>query len=533
MRELAEALKKRAGLRMRQGVVSAVTGSTCSVFVGGSSVPVDGVQHLNSCSPQAGDVVWITSDGADLWIVGTHGDPPPIDPALLPTFETYFTDADTPGAPSPVAGLAGAAGFTQITLSWALPPEAMWRTWQVFEGTTSGFTPGTPVLTTDKTVVSIAHVTGSGPWYYKVRAINSLGVASTDVQVGPFTLAAVTAVDIGPGSVLATKLAANAVDLASAVVTGQVAAAKLADNAVTQAKIAAGAVGTAELAAGSVIAGKIAAGTIVAADIAANTITGGNIAANSIVGANIGAGTLTANEIAADAITTAKIAAGAVTTNELAALSVTAAKIAAGTITGDKIVAGTITSSNIAAGSIYTADLNVADVQAGIVTAARINALTLNAIEITGGTITGTTIRTAASGARTELISTFQGVKFYSGQTGETAPGSIASATTGFLKDVVITSPNFGSGVASIRISKEFGSLGMVTLDAEVAQATGHIYVGGRVDIQTDWSEQGSNDGIWIQDSFYGSERWHLYFNSNTKRLTVSNGTTPYSVVLA
>ena len=65
MKELAEALKHRAGLQMRQGVVTAVTGSTNSVLLGGSDVPVDEVQHLNSCAPQIGDVVWITSDGAD------------------------------------------------------------------------------------------------------------------------------------------------------------------------------------------------------------------------------------------------------------------------------------------------------------------------------------------------------------------------------------------------------------------------------------------------------------------------------------
>ncbi|HQF96682.1 MAG TPA: hypothetical protein PLS46_21125, partial [Microthrixaceae bacterium] len=75
MKELAEALKAKAGLRMRQGVVSAVDGSTVSVLIGGSTVAVDGVHHLNSVAPQVGEVVWIASDGADLWILGTHGDP--------------------------------------------------------------------------------------------------------------------------------------------------------------------------------------------------------------------------------------------------------------------------------------------------------------------------------------------------------------------------------------------------------------------------------------------------------------------------
>jgi hypothetical protein len=74
MKELAEALKRRGGLRMRQGVVTAVDGATNSVLIGGSTVPVDGVHHLNSCAPAVDDVVWITSDGADLWILGTHGE---------------------------------------------------------------------------------------------------------------------------------------------------------------------------------------------------------------------------------------------------------------------------------------------------------------------------------------------------------------------------------------------------------------------------------------------------------------------------
>ena len=223
---------------MRQGVVTAVSGDTCSVLIGGSDVAVDGVQHLNCCAPAIDDVVWIASDGADLWIIGTHGDPPPIDPARLPAFETYFADADPAGAPAPVTGLEGAAAMTGVMLSWDLPPEAMWRTWEVYEGASPGFTPGTPILTTTATVVTIAHDPGSGPWYYKVRALNSRSEASADVEAGPFTLPALPEVELGPGSVHAENMAAGAVDLASAVVAGQLLAAKLADNAVTQDKLA-------------------------------------------------------------------------------------------------------------------------------------------------------------------------------------------------------------------------------------------------------------------------------------------------------
>ena len=211
---VAAQIRRPPGLRMTQGVVSAVSGPTCSVLIAGSTVAVSGVQHLNSCAPAVGDVVWIASDGADLWIIGTHGAPPPIDPALLPTFESYFTSYDTPGDPAAVTGLAGFAAFSQIILSWDLPSEAMWRTWEVYEGVTSGFTPTTPILTATETVVSVPHATGSGPWYYKVRAINSLGVASSDVQVGPFTLPAIATVDIDSAAVTSAKIAAAAIDIA-------------------------------------------------------------------------------------------------------------------------------------------------------------------------------------------------------------------------------------------------------------------------------------------------------------------------------
>ena len=201
-------------------------------------MPVDGVQHLNSCAPAIDDVVWITSDGADLWIIGTHGDPPPIDSSRLPTFETYFTDADTPGAPAAVTGLRGDAGFATITLAWDLPPEALWRSWEVYDGLAAGFAPaGAPLVVVTETVVNVKRETGSGPWYLKVRAINSRGEASAFAEVGPFALPQLSVVDLGPGSVHAEAMAAGAIDLASAVITGQLLEVNLADNAVTLAKV--------------------------------------------------------------------------------------------------------------------------------------------------------------------------------------------------------------------------------------------------------------------------------------------------------
>jgi hypothetical protein len=380
---VAEAVKRRAGLRMRQGVVTAVDGTTCTVLIGGSTVPVEGVQHLNSCNPAVGDVVWITSDGADLWIVGTHGAPPPIDPSQLPTFATYFTDSDTPGVPAAVTHLAGDCAFSTVILSWDLPPEALWRTWQVYEGTAAGFAPVTPILTTPTNVVQLTKATGSGPWYYKVRAINSRGEASADVQVGPFTLPTLAHVDLGAGSVYAANMAAGAVDLASAVVTGQLVAAKIADNAITQAKLAAAIVDATKLADDAVTAAKIAAGAVGNTELAALAVDGPKIAAGAITAAKIAAGTITANEIAAATITGAKIAAATIAAGNIVADTITAAKIAAGTITTAEIAADTIVAGNIAAGAI-----GASEIAAGAVVAGKIAANAVTATEIAAGAIT-------------------------------------------------------------------------------------------------------------------------------------------------
>jgi len=276
VKELAEALKAKAGLRMRQGVVSAVDGSTVSVLIGGSTVAVEGVHHLNSVAPQVGEVVWIASDGADLWILGTHGDPPPIELSRLPAFETYFTDADPDGAPAPVTGLTGATTRAGVLLSWDLPPEARWRRWEVYEGTAADFVPVTPILTTTVTVVAIPRDPGSGPWYYKVRALNTRDEASTDVQAGPFSVALIGEANLAANCVTAAKIRA-----------GEITAAKLDVTDVQAAVVTAAAVNALELNAGAIKAGTIDVARLDVASILASEITAANITGGSIEGVSI------------------------------------------------------------------------------------------------------------------------------------------------------------------------------------------------------------------------------------------------------
>ena len=450
MRELAEALKRRAGLRMRQGVVTAIDGPTCSVLIGGSTVPVDGVQHLNSCAPVVDDVVWITSDGADLWIIGTHGDPPPIDPSRLPTFATYFTEADPVGPAAAVTGLEGSAAFSTIILEWDLPPEAMWRTWEVCEGTSAGFMPGSPILTTKETVVRVSKASGSGPWYYKVRAINTRAEASAYVEVGPFTLPKIASVDLGPGSVYAANMAANAVDLASAAVTGQIVAAKLADNAVTQAKLVDGIVSAAKLVDGAVSSAKLAAGAVDSTKLAAavNTAISAAQAAADAAQSDADTALTTANgknkvvfstsDASGTAYTTGDVwfkksgslivaqweflagawaartldnaVIGNLNAGKLTAGYIDAARISAAMITGTMIAADTIVAGNVAAGAITAIEL-----AAGAVTAGKIAAGTIVAADVAASTITGAKIAAATIAAGNIVADTITAAQIAAG----------------------------------------------------------------------------------------------------------------------
>ena len=292
MKELAEALKAKAGLRMRQGVVSAVDGSTVSVLIGGSTVAVEGVHHLNSVAPQVGEVVWIASDGADLWILGTHGDPPPIELSRLPAFETYFTDADPDGAPAPVTGLTGATTRAGVLLSWDLPPEARWRRWEVYEGTAADFVPVTPILTTTVTVVAIPRDPGSGPWYYKVRALNTRDEASTDVQAGPFSVALIGEANLAADCVTAAKIRA-----------GEITAAKLDVTNVQAAVVTAAAVNALELNAGAIKAGTLSVDRIAAGSIKAAKLDVTNVQAAVVTAAAINAVTIDAVKITGGTIT--------------------------------------------------------------------------------------------------------------------------------------------------------------------------------------------------------------------------------------
>ena len=154
----------------------------------------------------------------------------------------------------------------------------------------------------------------------------------------------------------------------------QVTTGKLANNAVTTAKVDAAGLAAAALATDSVITakiqdlavttGKLAALSVTTAKIAADAVTADELASNAVVTASIVDANVTEAKLATGAVTEAKIGAAAVTVTKVADASLTYAKLnlADASIPGAKLVSNSVTSTQLAVNAVTTGaltDLNV------------------------------------------------------------------------------------------------------------------------------------------------------------------------------
>ena len=131
---------------------------------------------------------------------------------------------------------------------------------------------------------------------------------------------------------------------------GTITTAKLADNSVTQAKIASGAVDTTELADGAVSNAKLGANAVGTNEIQNASITQAKLAAG--VGGTPGTGSIGTAQLADASVTHVKLANDAVDGDNIADNSITDDHIANNTIDGSKIEDGTLDGRKIIDGSI-------------------------------------------------------------------------------------------------------------------------------------------------------------------------------------
>lgn len=199
-----------------------------------------------------------------------------------------------------VLGGATASWDGQFTGGAIMPLD--WSRIEVHASTVDDFTPD-PV-TLQSTIETAQGATVVIPCendiYVRFVARSTSGTASAPSgAAGP----------VGPAPVVATDI-----------IDGIVTTVKLADDAVTQAKVAVGAIGTTEISDDAVTTPKIVAGAVQTA------------------------------QLDAEAVNASKIAAGAVTTAKLDALAVTADKLAVNSVTAEKILAGSVSAQALTVG---------------------------------------------------------------------------------------------------------------------------------------------------------------------------------------
>ena len=121
----------------------------------------------------------------------------------------------------------------------------------------------------------------------------------------------------------------------------------IADDAVTQAKIAAGAVGTTEIANSAVDTNQLASNAVTSTKLAIASVYPDNITSNAVTNSKINAEAVTEAKIGAAAVTEAKINTAAVTETKIGNFAVTESKLGSGAVTTAKIANSTVTAAKI------------------------------------------------------------------------------------------------------------------------------------------------------------------------------------------
>jgi hypothetical protein len=283
-----------------------------------------GTPQLPNASITGGGITAIDESGTHRGTIGFQNDG---------TFATTAANGPPPPAPS---APAVAPGPLSLTVTWDGlfaegddgDPEtrpADFDHVQVHLSVSSGYTPDASTLhgTLQKSGALVCTPLVAGTTYYAVLVgVNTSGIT-------------------GPASTATTGVPEEVV--ATDVLDGIITTVKLADDAVTQAKVATAAIGTTQIADDAVTTPKVVAGAIQTAQLAAEAVNAGKLAAGAVTTSKLDALAVTADKIAANAITTGKLAAGAIDAMTINGATINGTVVNGSTINGTSIIGSSMT----------------------------------------------------------------------------------------------------------------------------------------------------------------------------------------------
>jgi phage minor structural protein len=295
-----------------------------------------------------------------------------------------YAEPKIPDTVPPVpTGLTATGGFKTVFVEWDLISELYIAKYQVYGSETNNFTPGPSNLLFEGKASSYAHDAGTNKtYYYKVRAVNTKGVAGPSSETITASTVKIMTDDMLFGSVNKDIIANLAVD-----------AGKLADLSVNAQKLVDGAVIAQKIADSSVEAGKIAAGAVTNPKLSSLAVDASKLANGAVLEGKLGELAVTAGKLASGSVTLGKVANGAVNNPALASLAVDAAKLADGSATESKIASSAITNAKLAALAVANGNL-----QNGAVNNTKLANLSVDASKLADSAVTATKIANLAVG---------------------------------------------------------------------------------------------------------------------------------------
>ena len=336
------------------------------------------------------------------------------------TSAVNITIAVASSAPATPASLSVTTGRLNMLVSWTNPNSSDFRAVKVYRKTANS-TPtddtdlvdtigGEPYKISTTLFGDQDGLTAGTTYYFWVRAVNHSDQHSafSSSEAGNFIKAVpdgtIDTLQLADDAVTNAKIAVDAIQ-GDVIAAGAITTIKINTDAVTNALIATDAVNQDSIAANSVTATQIVGGTITAAEIASNAITADKIATNAVTAGTIEAGAITAGKLAADSIIASNIQTDAVTSDKIAADSVTASKITVSTLSAITGNLGTLTAGTIDASEVTVSNLSASNITTGDLSAQRLilNGSTLTAdgtgLKITSGGVTVAEIGTRAVGS--------------------------------------------------------------------------------------------------------------------------------------